>query len=103
MQSHGLDPMRYGFICYDAWPETAEIIHSWPAQNAVLDDARNVVTPAIEAGSKVMQPYRPAGDRYSFRTDELNLWIARGAAAERDAQAKLIADLSARLSALETA
>lgn len=45
MESFGLDPMRYGFICYDAWEATDE---------------------------------RPAGDRYSFRYDELNLFLARG-------------------------
>jgi hypothetical protein len=26
MESHGLDPMRYGFICYDQWPESVEEI-----------------------------------------------------------------------------
>jgi len=85
MQSHGLDPFRYGFICYDQWPETPEVVNSWPAQDAVLDDAGNVVTPAIEAGSEITQEYRPAGDRYSFRHDELLLFIARGFAARLDA------------------
>lgn len=54
MQSHGLDPFAYGFICYDEW------------------DANEM---------------QDAGDRYSFRTDQLNLFIARG--------------LEARLTALE--
>lgn len=56
MQSHGLDPFAYGFICYDEW------------------DANEM---------------QDAGDRYSFRTDQLNLFIARG--------------LEARLTALEAA
>jgi len=85
MQSHGLDPMRYGFICYDQWPETPEVVNSWPAQDAVLDDEGNVVTPAVEAGSEIAQEYRPAGDRYSFRHDELLLFIVRGFAARLDA------------------
>lgn len=85
MQSHGLDPMRYGFICYDTWDELPEIVTSWPAQDAVLDDAGNVVTPAVEAGSEITQEYRPAGDRYSFRHDELLLFITRGFAARVDA------------------
>ena len=79
-------------------------------QDAVLDDAGNVITPAVEAGSEITQEYRPAGDRYSFRPDELSLWLHRGAAAERDAQsaliaaqADLIASLTARLDALESA
>lgn len=88
MQAHGLDPMRYGFICYDQWDELPEVVSSWPAQDAVLDDAGNVITPAIEAGSEVTQAYRPAGDRYSFRTDELLLFIARGFAARLDALEK---------------
>jgi len=85
MQSHGLDPFRYGFICYDQWDELPEIVTSWPAQDAVLDDAGNVITPAVEAGSEITQQYRPAGDRYSFRHDELLLFIARGFAARLDA------------------
>ena len=87
MHSHGLDPFRYGFICYDQWDEQPEIVSSWPAKEAVLDEAGNVIEPAIDAGSEVVQPYRPAGDRYSFRHDELLLFIARG--------------IDARLSALE--
>ena len=56
MESHGLEPMRYGFICYDEW-------------GASVDG--------------------DAGDRYSFRYDQLNLFIARG--------------LEARITALEEA
>lgn len=50
MQSHGLDPFRYGFICYDTWDDFQE---------------GGVVT-------------RAAGDLYSFRFDQLLLFIARG-------------------------
>lgn len=45
MQAQGLDPMRYGFICYDQWGADGD---------------------------------QAAGDRYSFRFDELLLFIARG-------------------------
>jgi len=69
MQAHGLDPFRYGFICYDQWDEQAEVID--------------------QDSGDVIQPYRPAGDRYSFRHDELLLFIARG--------------IDARLAALEAA
>jgi hypothetical protein len=62
MEAHGLDPFAYGFICYDEWPATA----------------------ATEA-----EPARPAGNRYSFRPDELLLFLARG--------------FEARLAALEAA
>lgn len=62
MEAHDLDPFAYGFICYDAWQ-------------------------AVEADGSV--PARDAGDLYSFRTDELLLFLARG--------------FDARLTALEAA
>lgn len=68
MESCGLDPMHYGFICHDEWEEEDIII-------GYEDD----VTPIM--GKK------EAGDRYSFRYDQLNLFIARG--------------IEARLSAIE--
>lgn len=51
MQAHNLDPMAYGFICHDQWPDQ--------------HDANGNVLMA-------------AGDRYAFRPDELLLFIARG-------------------------
>lgn len=68
MESCGLNPMHYGFICHDEWEEEDIII-------GYEDD----VTPIM--GKK------EAGDRYSFRYDQLNLFIAMG--------------IEARLSALE--
>lgn len=58
LESHGLDPMRYGFVCYDAWEEEPEL--------------------RDEATGEVMQAHRPAGDRYSLRPDQLHFFIARG-------------------------
>lgn len=48
MKKHGLDPSRYGMICYDRWPEKR--------------DADGNVTQA-------------AGDRWGFRSDQLDRWI----------------------------
>lgn len=73
MESHALDPMAYGFICHDIWPE----------QPPVLDNDGNVQI----SGS-------PAGEGYSFRPDELNFFILRGVAAAQDL-------IEARLTALE--
>lgn len=83
MESHGLDPFNYGFICYDSW-EGETIEHA-----------------AIEAtDDREMQPAWtetiPAGDRYAFRYDELNQFIAAGLEARQAA-------LEARLAALESA
>ncbi len=78
MESHGLDPFRYGFVCYDKWDEQPEVWNEWPAQEEVRDEEGNVIQPAIEAGRELVQEYRPAGDRYSLRPSELQFFIARG-------------------------
>ena len=51
MQSFGLDPFRYGFICFDEWAEEA--------------DAEGNVT-------------KESGSKYGFRADQLALFIVRG-------------------------
>lgn len=48
--SEGLDAMEYGVLCYDTWPEQ--------------DELRD------EEGS-IVQDYRPSGNRYGVRYDEL--------------------------------
>lgn len=60
MRSYGLDPLKYGFVCYDEWEETSEVI-SDPDDN-----------------SKSTTKITPAGNRYSLRYSELNMFIARG-------------------------
>lgn len=76
LAAHGLDPMRYGFICHDAWDEEVT------EHPAVTDE-----TGAEIASARTER--KPAGDLYGFRPDELMLFIARG--------------LEARLEALEAA
>lgn len=73
MESFGLDPFKYGFICYDKWDEQTVVSEYGPANE---DGSENPIYKTI-----------PAGDRYSFRLDELNMFIAKG--------------FEARLSALE--
>lgn len=84
MAAHALDPLRYGFICHDTWPEemVPAVTREEPTGLLNQDGSPNMRT-------VVLQPERvvPAGDRYSFRTDELLLFIARG--------------LEARIAALE--
>jgi hypothetical protein len=58
MQIHGLDPLRYGFICHD----------SWDAEDEIIDDTTG----------EVCRPAILACDRYGFRPDELLLFLARG-------------------------
>lgn len=73
MESFGLEPFKYGFICYDKWDEQTVVSEYGPANE---DGTENPIYKTI-----------PAGDRYSFRLEELNLFIAKG--------------FEARLSALE--
>ena len=74
MEACGLDPMRYGFICYD----------EWPSRPAVLDSAGNELEAAVEAGQ-----------RYSFRDNELAYFILAGLQAFQD-------EIESRLAALES-
>lgn len=63
MAARGLEPLRYAFICHDAWQAES-------AEPEVRDETGNVMRAAT--------PGRPAGDLYSLRPDELVLFIARG-------------------------
>lgn len=74
MTAHGLDPMAYGFICFDKWDASTHRAAT-DAKDAVVDEDGNVVTPAVEAQDAIVQP---GGERYGFRADQLLLFIARG-------------------------
>ena len=107
MEAHGLDPFNYGFICFDKWddewedvPAVEEVIPADPVyaieviEDPVTGDPieTQVQTNAGETKVVTIQPatrrlITAAGDRYSFRYDGLNLFIAAG--------------LEARLAALE--
>ncbi|MEI7112768.1 phage tail fiber domain-containing protein [Serratia sp. TMDUHS_CL] len=95
---YGLDWTDYSCFCYDSWPEQEEVIRTWdatpavyetvPARAAVVNDDgvtiepeipehQVIVSDAVEAGSEIIQEYIPAGGVYSFRKDELALWMIR--------------------------
>jgi hypothetical protein len=101
MQSHGLDAMTYGFICYDEWedeyqdhPAIYEQVIVEPEQIEIAEDGQSrIVKDAVIGNGPVTQPAwreqkRVAGNTYGFRADQLMLFIARG--------------FEARLSALES-
>ena len=52
--SHGLDPNKYGFYCYDEWDEVEEL---------------------KDADENIIQEYRAAGSRYGIRYEELLSFI----------------------------
>lgn len=98
MQAHALDPFAYGFICYDSWGETRQEHPDQYQQLEVLDpDSGEVV--GYEQGEMIRAAWsevtQAAGDRFSFRMDELLAFIARGQTARLEA-------LEARLAALES-
>lgn len=86
MEGHGLDPFRYGFICFDEWQD--EYIEH-PAEYeqidipAVFDENGNEIEPArYEQGNIIKEAWQEqtqkAGSRFGFRADQLLLFIARG-------------------------
>ena len=83
MESYGLDPFKYGFICYDSW------------QGGTIEHAAIEATDDRETQAAWTETL-PAGDRYAFRYDELNQFIAAGFEARQAA-------IEARLDALESA
>lgn len=89
MQTNGLNPFAYSFICHDAWDQQVVEHAVVEAKAAVLDDDGNVVAPAVEAKDAWTEVTLEAGDKYSFRVHELLLFMAAG--------------FEARLSALEAA
>lgn len=80
-ERHGLDAHRFGFICYDEWDDVPAVID---------EDTGDVITPAIEAGS-----------RYGIRYEEM---LVMEAALQRRRYGRLLEKhekLSARIDALE--
>lgn len=78
MESHGLDPFRYGFICYDEWDEQAEVWDEIPERPAMYDAAGELLVPARPAERVLVEPYKAAGRIYSFRFDQLALFLLAG-------------------------
>lgn len=68
-ERHGLDAHAYGLFCYDEWDEQPEVIEDRPA---LYDDDGVLVA---EATREVVQEYRPAGNRYGVRYDQLLAFI----------------------------
>lgn len=119
MEAHGLDPFAYSFICYDEWEAEPEQWHEWPAEEAVYEEVpdsiygengtvlavhrtkRVLIKEAVEAGRELVQAAREAGNRYSFRKEELLCFMVSALAAENDLQAAKVEALDARLAALE--
>lgn len=68
-EAEGLVAEDYAILCYDEWDEQEEIIQSWENEY----DGNGALTRS--AGSEVVQEYRPAGNRYGVRYEELLAFI----------------------------
>lgn len=88
MEAHGLAPMEYACFCHDEWEAQPEQWHEWAEE---LGEDGEVIR---EAGRELVQEAVEAGDRYSFRKEELLCLIVAAMAAQHDA-------LEARVAALE--
>jgi len=84
MTGCNLDPMAYGFICYDKWEDAFFDHPEVLAVDAVAAVAVTEVSPvvkevlAVGAADAWTEQTKWAGDRYGFRTDQLNSFIAAG-------------------------
>jgi hypothetical protein len=85
MEANNLDPFAYGFICYDEWEEQTVDHPAVEAKEAVLDEEGNVIEEAVEARAAYTEVTQEAGNRYSFRPDEMLFFIARGLEARIEA------------------
>lgn len=85
MREHDLDPFAYAFICYDEWDavEHPAEFKTEERDTGLVDTAGKAITETIK--TEIKPTYTtPAGNRYGFRVDQLNLFIARGLAARLD-------------------
>jgi hypothetical protein len=78
MTTCNLEPMAYGFICYDEWVD--EFVEHTAVEAVAAVDATET-EPAVEAVAAAdawTEQVKWAGDRYGFRYDELLAFIAAG-------------------------
>ena len=95
MEDFGLDPLKYAFVCYDEWPEEPEVtkeeirgniysVGELASKDVLYEEYiqfENIPSFTWEETSRktiVTKEYKPAGNRYGFRYDQLALFIARG-------------------------
>lgn len=102
LEAHGLNPMRYAFVCYDEWDavDPTPEMPATPGRAEVRDDDGRVLVHS-EPGTPA-QPGNPglaAGNRYGIRYDELSMFILaaqelRLAAMEQAVEANLTSILT---------
>lgn len=68
-EAEGLVAEDYAIFCYDEWAEQQEVVETWDDE---FDEDGGLRRPA---GSRILDPYRPAGNRYGVRYEELFAFI----------------------------
>lgn len=111
--AHGIDAFEIGLLCYDSWPEQAEISSPVTARRdtGLLDHHGRPIIEEVETGEiEITRAYQAAGDGWGLRYDECDAMEAayvRREMARKDAriaaQDALIADLAERIAVLEAA
>jgi hypothetical protein len=67
MESCNLDPMAYGFNCYDEWEDDIAVEQpAIEAQDAVLDEDGEVVLPLLRRLMRLTKEHTLAGNRYGY-------------------------------------
>lgn len=74
MKKHNLNPFKYGFICYDEWEDEIQ-----PAYEETITEIDKETGKKNEKVVKHKQELTlKAGNRYGFRYDQLNVFLAAG-------------------------
>lgn len=113
MDKYGLDWTQYSAFCYDKWDAQDAVIETWdaeyetiPGTDAEYDEEGKLIVEAVpevkmlvrEAGSKVVEAAREAGEDYAFRKEELLFWISRATIAKQQDIEKRLAAIEANMS-----
>ncbi|EOX4349436.1 tail fiber domain-containing protein [Vibrio cholerae] len=69
-EKHGIDPFKYGILCYDEWDASPAVYEEIPEQNEVYDDQGNLIQEYRPASKVIIQEEIKAGGRYSVNYDE---------------------------------
>jgi hypothetical protein len=84
MVACSLNPMSYGFICYDEWldefveHEAIQAVSAVAAVDATETEPAVAAVLAVEAVDAWTEQIGWSGNRYGFRPDQLNSFIAAG-------------------------
>jgi hypothetical protein len=63
-ESDGLNPFEYGILCFDSWPEQPEEVEEVEAE---YDENQNLIQ---ESFTRIITPFRAAGDVYGIRYEQ---------------------------------